>query len=173
MSSAELAGAVAGAHHSSAIRSRLDVTNIWFNTAAFVANPVGTDGTAGGNILNGPGSENADIGFFRNFKLRESMTLQFRSEIANAFNFVNLSGPTASMNSSTFGMIQLGLRLSFETSMPRIWDGSARREVLRGKIALKTGVASLFSCGNHRPEIGKGPLFPRLHFTSSPLTARF
>jgi hypothetical protein len=48
--------------------------------------------------------------------------LQFRSEITNGFNYVNIKNPTTSLNSSTFGQItgadamrqvQLGLRLNF------------------------------------------------------------
>jgi outer membrane receptor protein involved in Fe transport len=103
-------------------RSRAAVTAMWFNTAAFVQNPIGTDGTAGRNILDGPGTHNVDLGIFRDFKIRERMTLQFRGEFTNAFNLVNLSGPTANLNSNLFGTIrtagemrqvQLGLRLVF------------------------------------------------------------
>jgi hypothetical protein len=50
------------------------------------------------------------------------MSLQARGEFTNAFNMVNLSNPTATMNSSLFGQIrggnpmrqvQVGLRLTF------------------------------------------------------------
>jgi hypothetical protein len=104
-------------------RPRHQATAMWFNTAAFVANPIGTDGTSGRDILEGPGSKNADLGIFRTFKLRERMQLQFRTEITNALNLVNLSNPGMNMNSaSSYGVIlsagamrqvQLGLRLSF------------------------------------------------------------
>jgi hypothetical protein len=103
-------------------RSRSDVTNMWFNTAAFVLPATGTDGNAGRNILDGPGLKNADVALFRDFRIKERMTLQARAEFTNAFNIVNLGGPTTNMNSSAFGTIrtaramrqtQLGLRITF------------------------------------------------------------
>jgi hypothetical protein len=63
-----------------------------------------------------------DLGLFRNFKFAERFTLQARGEFTNAFNFVNLSAPTATLSSAAFGTIrsagamrnvQLGLRLTF------------------------------------------------------------
>lgn len=89
---------------------------------AFAPNVTGQEGTAGRNILDGPGLKNLDLGIFRNFRPRESLRLQFRSEITNALNLVNLNNPTANMNSEAFGTIrsarsmrqvQLGLRLNF------------------------------------------------------------
>jgi hypothetical protein len=103
-------------------RSRAAVTAAWFNTAAFGLPPVGTDGLTGRNILDGPGSKNIDLGLFRGFRIKERTNLQVRAEMTNAFNLVNLSCPTTSMNSSAFGTIrtagamrqvQLGLRLAF------------------------------------------------------------
>jgi hypothetical protein len=103
-------------------RSRPQVLSMWFNTAAFVANPIGTDGTSARNLLDGPGSKNVDMGIFRDFSLRERTKLQFRAEFTNFFNLVNLNAPNATLTSSTFGQItsasamrqlQLGLRLSF------------------------------------------------------------
>jgi len=103
-------------------RSTAAVTGMWFNTAAFVQNPIGTDGTSGRNILDGPGTHNVDLGIFRDFKIRERMKLQFRGEFTNALNLVNLSAPTSNLNSNLFGTIrtagemrqvQLGLRLVF------------------------------------------------------------
>jgi hypothetical protein len=103
-------------------RPRSESTNAWFNTAAFVVPELGTDGNAGRNILDNPGIRNIDLGLFRDFQLRERMKLQFRAELTNAFNIVNLGSPTTSMNSQAFGTIrtaramrqtQLGLRLTF------------------------------------------------------------
>lgn len=104
-------------------RPRSETTKMWFNTAAFDASAGGgQDGTSGKNIIDGPGLKNADIGVFRNFRFRERLRLQFRAEMTNALNLVNLSGPTTSMNSAAFGtirsarsmrQIQLGLRLNF------------------------------------------------------------
>ncbi len=103
-------------------RSRAAVTAEWFNTAAFITGPNGTDGNSGRNILTGPGSRDVDLGLFREFALRERMRLQFRAEATNAFNLVSLQNPTATVSSSLFGQIrtanamrqvQLGLRLWF------------------------------------------------------------
>ena len=103
-------------------RRRADVTAAWFNTAAFVNPAAGQDGTAGRNILSGPGVKNVDLGLFRTFRLMERLQLQARAEATNGFNFVNLSNPAASLSSSLFGQIrnaremrqlQLGLRMIF------------------------------------------------------------
>lgn len=101
-------------------RSRNDVSNAWFNTAAFGRPDPGRDGNAARNLLDGPGLRNVDLSLFRDFKLWERMLFQVRGEVTNAFNFVNLSNPNASLNSPAFGTIrsasatrqaQLGLRL--------------------------------------------------------------
>jgi outer membrane receptor protein involved in Fe transport len=103
-------------------RSRAAVTGAWFNTASFVNPAAGQDGTAGRNILSGPGVKNVDIGLFRTFRITERIGLQARAEATNALNLVNLSNPTASLSSSLFGQIrnardmrqvQMGLRLTF------------------------------------------------------------
>ncbi len=103
-------------------RPRSETTARWFNPSAFTPNGTGQDGNAGRNIMDGPGSKNADLGIFRDFKIRESLQLQFRAELTNAFNLVNLSSPTSSLNSSAVGTIrtaramrqaQLGMRLFF------------------------------------------------------------
>ena len=103
-------------------RDRSAVTNMWFNTAAFLVPANGVDGNASRNLIDGPGLKNLDLGLFRNFAIRERMNLQFRSEITNALNLVNLNNPTTAMNSALFGKIQtartmrqlqLGLRLVF------------------------------------------------------------
>jgi hypothetical protein len=112
-------------------RSRTAVAAEWFNPAAFARNgaglgigPGGADGTTSRNYLRDPGYRDVDIGVYRNFELREKMTLQFRGEAQNAFNLVDLGIPTATLSSSIDGkitsaiansnrQIQLGVRLSF------------------------------------------------------------
>lgn len=104
-------------------RSRAAVTAAWFNTNAFVAPAPGTDGNTQRNLLTGPGSKNVDLSLTRNFSIRERMRFQVRGEATNAFNLVNLSNPTASLNATTtFGQIrnasamrqlQVSLRLTF------------------------------------------------------------
>ena len=104
-------------------RSRSAVTGAWFNTGAFMAPTIGTDGNTQRNLLTGPGAKNVDLAISRGFKIRERMTLQARGEFTNAFNLVNLSNPNGSLNNlSLFGhiinaremrQVQVGLRLTF------------------------------------------------------------
>jgi hypothetical protein len=103
-------------------RSRTETTQAWFNTAAFIANPKGTDGNVSPNFLDGPGSKTVDLAVFRNFPIKERTALQLRAEATNAFNFVNLNNPSGNLNSSQFGKItgasdmrqmQFGIRLTF------------------------------------------------------------
>jgi hypothetical protein len=106
----------------SSSRSRAAVAAEWFNTAAFAVPAAGTDGNAARDVLIGPGNKDVDMGLFRNFKLRERMTLQVRAEGTNMLNLVSLNAPTATLSSSLFGQIrtanamrqvQMGLRLTF------------------------------------------------------------
>ena len=107
-------------------RPRSAVVDQWFNIAAFnkVTQAVNSyDGTAGRNIIDGPGLKNVDMTIARTFKLSERKSLQFRGEATNALNLVNLSNPGTNANSATtFGKIttaramrqaQLGLKLVF------------------------------------------------------------
>jgi hypothetical protein len=79
-------------------------------------------GNTGRNIVDGPGSKNVDMSVSRDFKLREALKLQFRGEMTNAFNFVNLGSPVSTLTAGNFGQItsaktmrqtQFGLRLTF------------------------------------------------------------
>jgi hypothetical protein len=103
-------------------RPRADVTKAWFNTAAFAKPANGADGNSARNFLDNPGHKVFDLSLSREFKIYESMKLEFRAEMTNAFNLVTLNGPNSNMNSNLFGTInsandmrktQLGLRLSF------------------------------------------------------------
>ncbi len=103
-------------------RSRSQVIGQWFNTAAFAASALGTDGNSARNLLDGPGIRNIDMGIFRDFSLRERTKLQVRGEFTNIFNLVSLNAPNSTLTASTFGQIttaremrqlQLGLRLTF------------------------------------------------------------
>ena len=107
-------------------RARNEVVDQWFNIAAFNKNTQAKNnyaGTAGRNIIDGPGLKNVDMTIARTFRVTERMTLQFRGEATNALNIVNLSNPgTNAASPSTFGKIttarpmrqvQLGLKLVF------------------------------------------------------------
>ncbi len=66
---------------------------------------------------------NWDLSVFKNFRIVERLSMQFRAEALNAFNTPRFGGPNTSVTSSTFGAItsqsnaprqvQLGLKLIF------------------------------------------------------------
>jgi hypothetical protein len=85
----------------------------------------GTFGSVARNSFFGPHYFNADASLNKNFHITERLNAQFRAELFNAFNHVNLGQPTATVDSPTAGRIfglaslaqmrkwQLGLRLNF------------------------------------------------------------
>ncbi len=79
----------------------------WFNLQAFqrVTQP-GQFGTAGRNIVQAPGIAEWDFSLFKDFRLTESKTLQFRAEVFNLLNRPNFGVPADDINSPTFGEIQ-------------------------------------------------------------------
>ncbi len=56
------------------------------NPAAFIAPRGLTFGNAGRNYLNNPDRWNVDMSLFKNFKLGEGQSVQFRAEVFNVFN---------------------------------------------------------------------------------------
>jgi hypothetical protein len=97
--------------------------NFIFNPAAFAAPKAGTFGNAPRNLLRNPGDQQWDIAFFKNFALKGTAKVQFRTEIFNFLNHPNLSGPETDMTKANFGRstsrdnnrrdIQLALRFLF------------------------------------------------------------
>ncbi|HXD30507.1 MAG TPA: TonB-dependent receptor [Pyrinomonadaceae bacterium] len=97
-------------------------TDRWFNTAAFAFPPPGRFGSAGRNILDGPGFNNVNASLVKNTALTERVNLQFRAEAFNLFNHPNFNLPDNFLGSPTFGRItsardprhlQFGLKLLF------------------------------------------------------------
>ncbi|HEU0184556.1 MAG TPA: carboxypeptidase regulatory-like domain-containing protein [Blastocatellia bacterium] len=94
----------------------------WFNKDAFQSTATGSFGTAGRNIITGPGFQNLDFALSRNFSVTERFRIQFRTELFNAFNHANFNYPGATFNASSFGQIasaldprqiQFGLKIIF------------------------------------------------------------
>lgn len=99
----------------------------WFNTSCFAAPGAFSYGNAGRDIVTGPGINNFDVTFQKNFAIRESIQLQFRADMFDFFNHPNLNQPNRfyqppTANPFTFGTItsandprvaQLSLRLAF------------------------------------------------------------
>ncbi|MCI0387822.1 MAG: hypothetical protein MOB07_03490, partial [Acidobacteria bacterium] len=75
----------------------------WFNTAAFFVQPVGTLGTAGRNILTGPGTNLVDFSLLKNIPFTERHRLQFRAEFFNFFNHANFDIPERFCSGTTAG----------------------------------------------------------------------
>ena len=60
--------------------------------------------SAGRNLLSGPALLNWDFSLFKDFKIRESQTLQFRAEFFNLFNTPQFNNPAANVRvAGTFG----------------------------------------------------------------------
>ena len=96
--------------------------NQWFNTSAFALPAYGTFGTAGRNILEGPGYQNVNLAVLKQLRITSTARLQLRAEAFNLLNRVNLDLPDNFFGSSTFGRvlsaqssrhIQFGARLMF------------------------------------------------------------
>jgi Carboxypeptidase regulatory-like domain len=77
----------------------------WMNPAAFSLPAPYTFGSAGRDILQGPGLADWDLSLIREFRLAESKTLEFRAEAFNLFNSPNFSLPAADPSAPTFGQI--------------------------------------------------------------------
>jgi hypothetical protein len=87
-------------------RGRSGKINGYFNTAAFVRLPANVPyGNERTNPLTGPGYVNSDLSAFKTFSVWEKNKLQFRGEVFNAFNNVNLDNPNATIGSPTEGKI--------------------------------------------------------------------
>jgi len=83
-------------------RPRIDRANLWLNKAAFQTNALGTFGIQGRNGFRGPGIASVDFGLHKNFAVTERAKVQFRFEVFNAFNRVNLNQPDGSLSSVNF-----------------------------------------------------------------------
>jgi hypothetical protein len=96
---------IVGTPRLSGDRPRDQKINRYFDPAAFAANQPGRFGNSGRGILYGPGQWQTDLGLIKNFPVRERSRLQFRGELFNAFNRVNLGNPNTSLISPLFSRI--------------------------------------------------------------------
>jgi Carboxypeptidase regulatory-like domain len=87
----------------------------WLNAAAFAQvipnpnSPVQQFGDAGRNIGVGPRYSDWDFSMFKNFRVTESKTIQFRGEFFNVLNHPNFRLPDSDISSPTFNTIQAAL----------------------------------------------------------------
>jgi hypothetical protein len=75
---------------------RATSTYYWFNPAAFASPTPGTYGNQARNEFYGPPTHQIDFSVFKNFRITEHITAQFRVEIFNIFNFVDYGNTSAS-----------------------------------------------------------------------------
>ena len=104
------------------IRLNDPTIDAFFNTAEFNVPSVGTFGSAGRNMIIGPGSRQLDAQFSRDVRLGSTRVLSINLNATNLLNMVNYSGIDTVVNSPTFGQVtsvrpmramQLGLRFRF------------------------------------------------------------
>jgi hypothetical protein len=103
-------------------------TTQWFNPNAFIVPPTGTFGNVGRDVLTGPGLATWDFSVLKDIHFFERFNLQFRAEIFNLLNRVNLNTPnlivftsaagapspvagTFTQTSTTSRQVQFGLKL--------------------------------------------------------------
>lgn len=81
----------------------------WFNTSCFERNTLPNDagkfGTAGRNIVTGPGLFTTDLGLSKNIRIVEGHQLQFRAEAFNAWNQTNFESVVSNIGASNFGAV--------------------------------------------------------------------
>jgi len=94
----------------------------YLNPAAFENPAIGTYSTDRPYTIVNPSTFQNNIAISRAFRFGGEKVFQFRWEIFNFLNHVNLDGPSTSLNSSTFGQItsagdprimQLGFKFAF------------------------------------------------------------
>lgn len=79
---------------------------LWFDTKCFSVPDVGYFGNSGGTVINGPGLNNWDIGVLKTFPLAESVKLQLRGELFNAWNHAQFAQPNGNAGAgANFGRI--------------------------------------------------------------------
>ena len=77
----------------------------FFNTAAFSVPRAGTFGTAGRNIIIGPGSHLLNAQFSRDIRMGGNRAVTVQLNANNLLNFVNFAAVDTVVNSPTFGQV--------------------------------------------------------------------
>lgn len=103
----------------------------WFNPAAFALPKPGNFGNTQRGQFYGPGFNSVDFSIFKNTAITEKVSAQFRVEIFNLFNRLNLSGPDTSVGSGS------GMGLSYATVQAYGSPGIGAGEPRNVQLALK------------------------------------
>ena len=77
----------------------------WFDPSAFQVPAFGTLGNLSRDALTGPAFQQFDLAAMKDFRLWETVRLQFRAEFFNAFNHTNFGNPVATLASPLLGQI--------------------------------------------------------------------
>jgi hypothetical protein len=93
----------------------------WFDTTAFVAQPINTAGNTGANTLHGPSFQRIDLSVFKHLPIGRTVRVQLRAEVFNLFNTPSFANPNASFGSAGFGSIT-----STGNSIPRQMQFAAK-----------------------------------------------
>ncbi len=105
--------------------NRSDYIRGLFTSSDFPAPPLGQEGDLGRNVFHGPGLAQVDLSLLKNFRIpwfvKEGARLQFRAEVYNLFNRVNLNSVDSDLTSGTFG-------LATSTFTPRVIQFAGRIE---------------------------------------------
>jgi hypothetical protein len=103
------------------------------NSAAFTLAPVGVQGDVPRNYLRGFGARQIDVALRREFRLWESVKLQFRAEAFNILNTPNFANPSGTLSSSAFGLSSQMLNRSLR-GISSLYELGGPRS---GQLALK------------------------------------
>ncbi len=106
-----------------ASQSTAQMLNTYFAGYTFTTPPASDPfGDLGRNAFRAPGFEQWDLGVDKNFRIREGMNLQFRSEFFNILNHTNFGIPNTQTTNAAYGtirttypsrQIQLAMKLLF------------------------------------------------------------
>jgi hypothetical protein len=104
-------------------RGRVATKNAFFNPDAFTALPAGIPyGNTPFDMLFGPKYINTDLSAFKTFPIYKEANVQFRGEVFNVFNNVNMNLPNSTKSSPAFAtisgassprIVQFALRFAF------------------------------------------------------------
>ena len=113
----------------------------WINPTAFATPdpatcfPITSDGrcygTLGRNAIHAPGFSDVDLGVSKSFVIRERLKLQFKAEMFNLFNRINLSSGPGSLSYSTG---QISDTIGDFNGAPGLGPGEAFNTVLSVKL---------------------------------------
>jgi hypothetical protein len=97
--------------------------NEWFNPNAFVLPASGTYGDLGRGILSGPGLADVDLSLFKDTRVSERTSLEFRAEFFNVLNHVNFGPPNTTVFASGIISASAGTITTLATNPRQIQFG--------------------------------------------------